>query len=44
MFNIIKMIKKYFKEENKLSVDMDKATLELRKADKYYISFRILNR
>jgi hypothetical protein len=32
------------KKEEKYIIDFDKATLELRKADKYYISFRILNR
>ena len=32
------------KTEVKHIVDFDKVTLELRKADKYYISFRILNR
>ena len=42
---IIKNLKNFFlKKENKISVDFDKATLELRKSDKYYISFRILNR
>ena len=32
------------KKETKYLIDIDKATLELEKADKYYISFRILNR
>ena len=42
-FNYMKGCIKNKKEKN-FVVDFHKSTLELRKADKYYISFRILNR